>query len=82
MEAFWFLLEWNLHHDLFFLKHRVAWNLQSSVLLTQFPMPGITGIHYYAHLLFFIFISVLKARRIQNLKCCGSRHFPQRIIDL
>lgn len=84
VKAFWFLLEWNLHHGFFILKHRLAWNLQSSMTgdTFQFPMTGIEGLNYYAHLSFFVFINVLKARRIQNPKQCSPRHFQQGILDL
>ena len=51
VQAFWFLLEWNLHHDFFFLlKTQVGLELTIFSPVTQFPMPGLTGIHYDAHL--------------------------------
>lgn len=48
----------------FFLETQVALELTVLITLTQFPMTGITGLNYYAHLSFFGFINLLKARRI------------------
>jgi len=77
VKAFWFLLEWNLHHAFFFFLET-----QVALELTVFHHPDSVS-HDWDHRLkllcpffFFVFINLLKSQKDPECKMVRSKAFP------